>query len=262
MRSFTIATTILLAATSTLAAPVNSTLHFYGKRDAVCAANFRSLVDKAECLPTKEQFTLTPPSTINRVALAANELTSGPADAQCDHLVEIQLLDRVAKASGLCEMITQMIKADPDNQKKADILNKASQDISALGNLNFLASTVNNRKKTVVDRSLKGKAQQNGDLDKAVGNFLRLVQANGASVAKQLDADLSAIKTKAEAVLAALPPAGPADPDSGTRKSSRLTEDPNAKRRKPLEDAIAAFSKSTITVTSEWNKLIANAPHT
>ncbi|KAI0802075.1 hypothetical protein BC629DRAFT_1591713 [Irpex lacteus] len=298
MRSFTITTSIVfLAVTSTFAAPLNSTLHFFDKRDSVCGTDFRALVDKASCIPTGVQFALTPPSAVNEVKLTGDELTKGPKDAQCDHLVELQLLDFVAKQSGLCDIIAALTKADP-TQKKADLLAKASKDISALKNLNFLNQDVNNRKKTVIQRSLKGSKQGDADLDKAVGNFLKLVGSDGTAVAQTLDADLLAIKTTAEASLAKLnqdaqkkatpapptkptkggvtkpPPKGgvskptkgkPTKPTKGKvtkpRAPTRPSRDPAAAARTDLDNKIKAF-KSQITVTEEWKKVLAAAPHT
>ncbi|KAI0087812.1 hypothetical protein BDY19DRAFT_953337 [Irpex rosettiformis] len=246
MRSFTIASTILLAATSALAAPLNSTLHFYGKRDAVCGLDFRALVNKAACIPTGVQFSLTPPSTINKVKLTAEELKTGPANAQCDHLVELQLLDSVAQRSGICNIMVALVAADP-KQSKVALLAKASTDISALQNLNFLEATVNNRKKTVIQRSLKSAAQESTPLDKAVGNFLRLVQADGTAVARTLDAELSHIKATAAAVLKTLP-------------DGKSTRDKATVVKKNLDTALKNFN-GAITVTGEWNKVVAAAPH-
>ena len=139
-----------------------------------------------------------------------------------DHLVELQLLDSVAQRSGICGIMTALVAAD-STQSKVKLLAKASTDISALKNLNFLEATVNNRvrwtsyclflrfpltllqKKVVVQRAIKGAAQETTDLDKAVGNFLQLVKADGSGVAGLLDTDLAAIKSTAVAVLAKLP---------------------------------------------------------
>ena len=185
MRSFTIATTVILAATSTFAAPLNSTLHFFGKRDAVCGLDFRALVNKGDCIPTGVKFTLTPPSTINKVTLTVRTfpfciawsspnllhvvraMNSRPVllrdsvvsfslriavshmmlitvSIREDHLVELQLLDSVAQRSGICAIMTALVAADA-TQSKAKLLAKASTDISALKNLNFLEATANNR---------------------------------------------------------------------------------------------------------------------
>jgi hypothetical protein len=72
MWSLTAVATVLFAVTSSLAAPLDSTLHAFGKRDAVCGLDFRALVSKSDCLPTGQQFTLTPPSTITKVALTVS----------------------------------------------------------------------------------------------------------------------------------------------------------------------------------------------
>ena len=63
---------------------------------------------------------------------------------RAEHLVEIQLLDSVAQRSGICAIMTALVAADA-TQSKAKLLAKASTDISALKNLNFLEATVNNR---------------------------------------------------------------------------------------------------------------------
>ncbi|KAI0802042.1 hypothetical protein BC629DRAFT_1438590 [Irpex lacteus] len=236
MRSFTATFTVFLAVTSALAAPLNSTLHFFGKRDAVCGLDFRALVNKGDCIPTGVKFALTPPSTIAKVTLTGDELKTGPATGQCDHLVELQLLDSVAQRSGICNIMVALVAAD-SAQSKAKLLDKASADISAVKNLNFLEATVNNRKKTVIQRSLKGTNQESTDLDKAVGNFFQLVGADGTSVAGTLDADLAAIKSTAAAVLAKLPDG----------KSSR---DKATVVKKNLDTAIKAFD-SSITVAGE-----------
>ncbi|KAI0338981.1 hypothetical protein BDW22DRAFT_1348121 [Trametopsis cervina] len=234
MLSFTVVLTALLAATSSFAAPLNSTLHSYGKRDAVCGSDFRSLVDSSSCLPNHSAFTLTPPSTITKVAVTGTQV---PADAQCDHTVEIQLLDTVAKKSGLCALITALTAADPKS-KKADLLAPASVTISALANLNFLDKTVNNKKKSVVQKSLSGSAQKQTDVDKAVGNYLALVATASRGVATQLDANIATIKARAASVLATLP-------------DGKTSRDKATVVKRDLKEALADF-KATHLALKEY----------
>lgn len=111
MRSFTATFTVFLAVTSALAAPLNSTLHFFGKRDAVCGLDFRALVNKGDCIPTGVKFALTPPSTIAKVTLTVSrvsncspcifrlplcyqgdELKTGPATGQCGQCLIVRFL--------------------------------------------------------------------------------------------------------------------------------------------------------------------------
>lgn len=68
MRWFVTVQTALLIAAPALAAPLDSELHFLGKRDAVCSVDFRRLVDFDSCLPKKVAFTSVPPA-VTKVAL-------------------------------------------------------------------------------------------------------------------------------------------------------------------------------------------------
>lgn len=70
MHYFAALVIVSVVASSTLAAPFNETLHTIAKRDLVCGANFRDLVDFNSCLPNQRAFTLTLPSTITSQALA------------------------------------------------------------------------------------------------------------------------------------------------------------------------------------------------
>ncbi|KAI0338984.1 hypothetical protein BDW22DRAFT_1432186 [Trametopsis cervina] len=241
MLSFTIVLTALLAATFSFAAPLDPMLHSYEKRDAVCGANFRSLVNNDSCLPNKAAFTLTPPSTVTKVTFEGNDV---PPKVQCDHTVEIQLLDRVASKSGLCELIAALTAADP-KLKKADLLASASDNISKIANLNFLDGSVNNRKKTVIQRSLGSPSQQRTDLDKAVASYLDQVKDASRGVASTLDKDIADIKAKAVSVLAKLP--------DGKGGRDKVTATKNK-----LKTALADF-KSANTVLAAWNKVLSDA---
>ena len=115
MRPFAIGTTILLAATSTLAAPFNSTTpHFLAKRDNVCAFDFRQGFDRTQCIGKGVKYTLTPPSAMNRVALAVRtfilalldrqlitvgRLMNSPTDRQMGNAVCIDLCQLVNTTS-------------------------------------------------------------------------------------------------------------------------------------------------------------------
>lgn len=61
-----------------------------------------------------------------------------------DHTIELQLLDRMAQQSGLCNVLTALVAADPSS-KKATLLGPAAEHISSLDNLNFLDASVNNQ---------------------------------------------------------------------------------------------------------------------
>ena len=77
-----------------------------------------------------------------------------------DHTIEIQILDSVAQKSGLCTVISTLLKADPTLQRTG-LLSQASVDISAAANLNFLDGTVNNR----VSHASSLNAQRHTDVD-------------------------------------------------------------------------------------------------
>lgn len=148
----------VLAATSSFAAPTSET-HFLNKRDAVCGQDFRALVTNDSCLPNSKVYILGPkgaPTVVESThppvrtilcVLSSDRLTrflQVPANAQCDHTVELQLLDKVAKTSGLCEVLTALAAAVPA-KTKAVMLDKAATDVSAISNLNFLDSKINNQ---------------------------------------------------------------------------------------------------------------------
>ncbi|KAI0341934.1 hypothetical protein BDW22DRAFT_1429451 [Trametopsis cervina] len=246
MHSFTFALTALLAATGSFAAPVNSTFHILSKRDAVCGSDFRALVSKESCLPHGAAFQLTPPSTIARNTLTATTVAAVPANLQCDHTLELQLLNSVFIQSGVCRILTAMTAAD-SGQSKATLLGPAATHISALANLNFLDSTVNNKKKSVVQKSISSSAQATTDLDKAVGNYLALVNTATRAVAQTLDQDVTTIRNEATALHASLP-------DDPARRSKA------AAAKAELAAAIAAFD-ATRSVVAAWDKLIVDAPH-
>ncbi|ETW75113.1 hypothetical protein HETIRDRAFT_157644 [Heterobasidion irregulare TC 32-1] len=115
-------------------------LHELGRRDNVCALDLRGATAK-DCLVDNKGifFTLTPPSTITTTTVSTL-----PANSQCDHIVELRLLDGALQKSGVCEMITKTIKAK-SSVSKAILLQPLSDVINGHDNLNFLASAVNNR---------------------------------------------------------------------------------------------------------------------
>ncbi|PSR76743.1 hypothetical protein PHLCEN_2v8228 [Hermanssonia centrifuga] len=244
MRWFATVQTALLIAAPALAAPLDSELHFLGKRDAVCSVDFRRLVDFDSCLPKKVAFTSVPPA-VTKVTLPDALSKSVPADSQCDHAVELQVLDFVAKQAKLCEVLTAMANA---GQTKDSLLGPASQTISALPNLNFLNKVVNNNKRVVVQRGLNGKAQGKEPADLAVGNYLALVKTDTVHTAAALDADIAKIITTAEGVLAKLP--------DGTSKRG----DKDRIKKDALKTALANYDK-TKTVTAAWNNVLTKAPH-
>ena len=91
------------------------------------------------------------------------------------------------------------------------------------------------QKKVVVQRAIKGAAQETTDLDKAVGNFLQLVKADGSGVAGLLDTDLAAIKSTAVAVLAKLP-------------DGKSPRDPATVVKKNLDDAIVSYNSRCFSI--------------
>ena len=68
-------------------------------------------------------------------------------------------------------------------------------------------------------------------MDKAVGNFLQLVRGDGDSVAARLDADLTAIQTRANNALAGVP--------NGAGRRNPITG-----RIQTLREAIVSFGSS------------------
>lgn len=239
--------TLVLAATSTFAAPTPET-HFLNKRDAVCGQDFRSLVNNDSCLPNSKVFVLGPTGAPAVVQLTHPPL---PAGSQCDHTVELQLLDKVAKQSGLCDVLTTLQTADP-TKTKATMLRHAADHISAIANLNFLDSKINNQKKTVVQRALTGAKQGATDIDKAVGNYLRLVSGSAAGVASQIDADIAAIIAAADAVSATMPKQDP---------KARPSRDPKIAQGEALAKALANYKAHKTTVAATFANVLAVAPH-
>ena len=171
-----------LLAISLLAALVHAgapELHEFGRRDNVCALNLRGAIAK-DCLVDNKGtfFTLTPPSTITATAVTVGCVKISLVEhlklsvVECrsslrivnavmviifaplqrltnfsrftDHIVELQLLDGALKKSGVCDMITDMIKAR-SSVSKAALLQPLSDIINGNKNLKFLASSVNNR---------------------------------------------------------------------------------------------------------------------
>lgn len=82
MFPFILLTNLLLLASCAFAVPAssNATTHSFAKRDAVCGADFRTLVSYNDCVPKKVAFTLTPPSTIVEKKFSG---TNVPGHAQC-----------------------------------------------------------------------------------------------------------------------------------------------------------------------------------
>lgn len=60
-----------------------------------------------------------------------------------------------------------------------------------------------------MQRALTGAHQGTTDIDKAVGNYLKLVSGSAAGVASQIDADIAAIIAAADAVSAKMPKQDP-----------------------------------------------------
>ena len=154
-------------------------LHTLGRRDNVCALNLRGASAK-DCLVDGKgtSFALTPPSTITATAVTVGCVKISLVEhlklsvVECrsslrivnavmviifaplqrltnfsrftDHIVELQLLDGALKKSGVCDMITDMIKAK-SSVSKAALLQPLSDIINGNKNLKFLASSVNNR---------------------------------------------------------------------------------------------------------------------
>ncbi|PSS30959.1 hypothetical protein PHLCEN_2v2484 [Hermanssonia centrifuga] len=249
MRWFAILQFIFIAASPVVSVPssYDTSLHFLDKRDAVCGSDFRSLVDFSSCLPNQVAFTSTPPAVTKEV-LPDTESSSVPPDSQCDHTVELQVLDFVAKAAKLCDVLTAMANV---GHSKQTLLQPASETISGLQNLNFLDKTVNNNKRVVVQRALKGNKQTSQPKDLAVGNYLALVKADSQKVASSLDANIATIITTAQTVLKGLP-------DGTTSKTGR--KDKAAANKAALSSALEEYDK-TKTVTAAWNNILAEAPH-
>ncbi|THG92929.1 hypothetical protein EW026_g8151 [Hermanssonia centrifuga] len=245
MRWFAILPTILFAVSPALSIPLSEPpLHLLGKRDAVCGVDFRSLVNSKSCLPKQVAFTSTPPA-VTKVTLPNASAASVPKDSQCDHTVELQVLDFVAKQAKLCEVLTAMANV---GQKKDSLLGPASTTISGIQNLNFLDKVVNNNKRSVVQKALNGKPQGSQAKDAAVGNYLALVKGDSVQIASTLDANIATIITTAQTVLQKLPP--------GTTKRG----DKDRINKEALTTALANYDK-TKTVTAAWNNVLAVAPH-
>ncbi|ETW75112.1 hypothetical protein HETIRDRAFT_120415 [Heterobasidion irregulare TC 32-1] len=244
MRSFV--STLLFAVFVARVHALPTELHTLGRRDNVCALNLRGATAK-DCLVDNKGtfFTLTPPSTITATAVTCKPFNQNVYH----HIVELQLLDGALQKTGVCTMITAMIKAQ-SSVSKAALLQPLSDVINGNKNLNFLASTVNNRKKTVVGNSLKGKgkAAGNDDLNVAVGNYLQLTKASSTDIAKSLDVAVAKIIEQAQTIANALPA------DSGTGRKKVTT-------KSDLEKAIATANKSKNPVSTAWQAVLDDAPH-
>lgn len=80
-------------------------------------------------------------SVVSIAVLRINALLESPI---LDHTVELQLLNSVMKTSGVCGVLTALEAADA-TKAKSTILNDAAQHISAIDNLIFLDSKINNQ---------------------------------------------------------------------------------------------------------------------
>lgn len=108
MYAFAVLTNLLLLASCALAAPAsqNVTTHTFEKRDAVCGADFRTLVNFNDCLPKKVAYTLTPPSTIvaKKFSVRCVRLSSGQPRFDVSALAGIML--RAQMFQTMCSVVS------------------------------------------------------------------------------------------------------------------------------------------------------------
>ncbi|EKM51718.1 uncharacterized protein PHACADRAFT_187139 [Phanerochaete carnosa HHB-10118-sp] len=233
---------VLLAAVSVLAAPV---LKERLRSVNVCGVRFKTgdVRDKA---PLNSVYSLENKSDVNketkskvsashglshhRTFLISDMKNDVKKDYAVDHVVEVQVLQKVADSSKLCGVLNKMHDADKSKTQKS-MLQPAFDTLNSSPNLFFLTKKVQSRKKTVTQKVLKGKKQDSKDMDKAVGNYLKQVGSSGTTVASLLDEELADIISIAKGV------------------ASKASKDKADK----LNKAIGAYQSST-TVSSMWSK--------
>lgn len=227
MPSFTSIFICLLAASSILAAPVaENVLEARKSKTRVCGVEFREHNIQDKC-PLDSVFTLKDKSTINKETKTKEQVHKG---FDVDHVVEIQMLQKVADDSKLCDILNELHHVD--KHKSAETLLKAAKGtFNGSPNLFLVDKKVHSRKETVTERVLKSKKQQSKDIDHAVKNYLQQVNDSGTKVASSLDTNFSdIINTAKDAVKSAQK--GKAD---------------------KLQKALDAYKSST-TVSDLWSK--------
>jgi len=235
---------VLLSALPAFAIPTNSTLHFLSKRDNVCSLDFRNLVDTSSCTAKGISFTQNG-ATVTRATGA-----TATADLQCDHVIELQFLNKNLNDRGICTAISKLgsVVTTPS---AATLLNPVANIISGQTNLNFLTSAVNNKKKNFV---LGSGVTGTDDVTKAVKSYLTQTTTESKGVATSLDTAINAMVAAIRAASNANLPAPPAKSSSG-RPQRQSAQD----AAKAALQAAAGKMAGTPSVVTSWNAVLANA---
>jgi len=240
MRSYALATlfTLALAGSQVMAAPMEP--HMIAKREDVCKVNMRG-VSNNDCLKDNKgtNYSLNKPSSI-----ASAQVTSVPNGSTCDQIIEIQLLNDALNNHKICNLLSQM-KLVKKELNKNDVLKPLADIMTSQQNLAFVNNDVENRKKEVVKKGVKGDGQNWDDTGKAVGNFLSQTKGTSQDVAKKLDEKIADIVKQAQEIH---------DKIDDKKAVGKL-------QKSNMQKALDLAKKTTTPVADDWNKVLNSAPH-
>ncbi|KZS86979.1 hypothetical protein SISNIDRAFT_471316 [Sistotremastrum niveocremeum HHB9708] len=240
----------------TTAAPLagNETLSILSKRDTqICGFSGR-LVDFNSCLPAGINFKLNADSKgVTKVALTKNaqnefEVPAPAKSSECDHIIELALLNTMFVKNGFCAIATALTSSAGDASAQAE--QKATRDANSIAagqtvNLVFVTTSVNQQKKNFVTGALAGSAPQNA-LNEAIVDYLTKTKTQSQRVAAAIDAACAASITRLKngILRGVTAPAGRA----------RTADERIAQAVATHEHAIAGATG--LTIANQWKKVL------
>ncbi|KZT39427.1 hypothetical protein SISSUDRAFT_1061147 [Sistotremastrum suecicum HHB10207 ss-3] len=257
----------------TTAAPLagNETLSILSKRDTqICGFSGR-LVDFNSCLPAGINFKLNADSKgVTKVALTKNaqnefEVPAPAKSSECDHIIELALLNTMFVKNGFCAIATALTSSAGDASAQAEqkasisllflnapveLVNAQARDANSIAagqtvNLVFVTTSVNQQKKNFVTGALAGSAPQNA-LNEAIVDYLTKTKTQSQRVAAAIDAACAASITRLKngILRGVTAPAGRA----------RTADERIAQAVAAHEHAIAGATG--LTIANQWKKVL------